>query len=150
MIFKNDVLLAWELNFRDFLFFRVICVFWGRLENSSFTCMGVQFWRSRSAILRFFVFFENAKNQVFANLAFSRFFIMFGTFWEAFWLSFGFLLESPASFWRAGVILLALFGLPEPSVGSLCYFLWCLWLVRIAGRQVPKPRCLSPAANSLS
>ena len=66
------------------------------------------------------------KKQVFANLAFSRFFIIFGAFWEAFWLSFGVLLESPASLWRAGVVLLGAFGSPEPSVGSLCYFMWCL------------------------
>ena len=76
----------------------------------------------------FLWFLKMLKKQVFANLAFSRFFIIFGASWEACWLSFGVLLESPASLWRAGVILLALFGLPEPSVGSLCYFLWCLWL----------------------
>ena len=57
---KNAVLLAWELNFRGFLFFIIFCVCWGHLENSSFTCMGAQFWRSRSAILRFFVIFEKA------------------------------------------------------------------------------------------
>ena len=70
------------------------------------------------------------KNQVFARVAFSRFFIIFGAFWEAFWLSFGVLLESSSSLWRAGVMLSVAFGLPEPSVVFLCYFLCCLWLVR--------------------
>jgi len=32
-------------------------------------------------------------------------------------------------FWRVGVILLGAFGSPGLSVGCLCYFLWCLWLV---------------------
>ena len=67
------------------------------------------------------------KNQVFANLVFSRAFIIFGTFWEAFWLSFGVLLEPPASLWRAGALLLGASGSPEPSVGSLCFFLSCLF-----------------------
>ena len=66
------------------------------------------------------------KNDVVAILVFSCFFIIFGAFWEASWLSFGVLLESPASLWRAGVLLLVAFGSPEPSVGSLCYFMWCL------------------------
>ena len=64
--------------------------------------MGAQFWRSLSAILRFLCFLKMLKKQVFARLAFSRFFIIFGAFWEAFWLSFGVLLESPSSLWRAG------------------------------------------------
>ena len=68
--------------------------------------------------------------QAFASLVFSCFSIIFYAFWVAFWLSFGILLESPSSLWRASVILLVFFGLLEPSVGSLCYFLWCLWLVR--------------------
>ena len=75
--------------------------------------------------------FRNAKNHVFASLVFSCFFIILGAFCEGFLLSFGFLLESPASLWRAGVVLLGAFGSPEPSVGSLCYFMWCL-LVRLA------------------
>ena len=39
-------------------------------------------------------------------------------------------MESPSFLWRAGVMLSVAFGLPEPSVGFLCYFLCCLWLVR--------------------
>ena len=106
-------------------------VFSGRhLENSSFTCMGAQLWRTQSVILRFFVFFETAKKQDFARLAFSRFFIICGAFWEAFWVSFGVLLESLSSLWRAGVMRSVAFGLPQRSVGFLCYFLCCLWLVR--------------------
>ena len=100
-----------------YFFFCVFCDFGGHLENSSFTCMGAQFWRSRSAILRFFVIFEKAKKQFFARVAFSRFFIIFGAFWEAFWLSFGVLLESPSSLWRAGALLLIVFGSSGPSVG---------------------------------
>ena len=65
--------------------------------------------------------------QVFASLVFSCFFVIFGAFWEAFWLSFV-LLEFLASLWRAGVVLLGAFGSLEPSVGSLCYFMWCLLL----------------------
>ena len=78
----------------------------------------------------FLCFLKMLKKQVFARLAFSRFFTIFGAFWEAFWVSFGVLLESPSSLWRAGVMLSVAFGLPEPSVGFLCYFLCCLWLVR--------------------
>ena len=74
----------------------------------------------------FLLFLKMLEKQVFANLAFSRFFIIFGAFWEAFWLSFGVLLEPPASLWRAGALLLGASGSPEPSVGSLCYFMWCL------------------------
>ena len=66
------------------------------------------------------------ENHVFGSLVFSCFFIIFGAFGGAFWLSFGVLLESPGSLWRAGVVLLGAFGSPEPSVGSLCYFMWCL------------------------
>ena len=66
------------------------------------------------------------KNHVFASHVFSCFLVIFGAFWEAFWLSFGVLLESPTSLWRAGVVLLGAFGSPEPSVGSLFYFLLCL------------------------
>ena len=70
--------------------------------------------------------FGNAENHVFASLVFSCFFVILDAFWEAFWLSFGVLLESPTSLWRAGVVLLGAFGSPEPSVGSLCYFMRCL------------------------
>ena len=45
------------------------------------------------------------------------------------WVSFGGLLEPLSSIWRAGVILVGAFGLPGLSVGSLYYFLWCIWLV---------------------
>ena len=57
----------------------------------------------------FLCFLKMLKKQVFAQLAFSRFFIIFGAFWEAFWLSFGVLLESPSSLWRAGALLLVVF-----------------------------------------
>ena len=73
--------------------------------------------------------FSVFKSKVFTYLSFSRFFIIFGPFLEAL----GFLMASFWSlcrlFWRAGVILLGAFGSPGLSVGSLCYFLWCLWLV---------------------
>ena len=46
-----------------FLFLCVFCCVFGRpLENSSFTCMGTQFWRTRSAFLRFFSFLKTQKN----------------------------------------------------------------------------------------
>ena len=72
----------------------------------------------------FFVFFEKAENTFFDGVLFSRFFMIFGDFWEAFWFSVGVLLESLASVWRVGVLLLVVCGLPESSVGSLCFFLW--------------------------
>ena len=78
----------------------------------------------------FLCFLKMLKKQVFAWLVFSCFFIILGAFWGAFWVSFGVLLESPSFLWRAGVMLSVAFGLPEPSVGFLCHFLCCLWLVR--------------------
>ena len=59
---KNEVLPAWELSFRVLLFFVVFCVFGRPFENSSFTCMGAQFWRTRSAILCFLSFLKTQKN----------------------------------------------------------------------------------------
>ena len=134
MIFKNDVLPAWELNFRDFLFFCVFCVFWGHLKNSSFTCMGAQFWRSRSAILRFFVIFEKAKKTVFRQ---GPFFTFFHHFWcllggllALFWRPFGVSVVSLACRCPPLGCLWLVWAVRGPSMGSLCCFLWCLWLVR--------------------
>ena len=59
---KNEVLPAWELSFRVLLFFVVFYVFGRPFENSSFTCMGAQFWRTRSAILCFLSFLKTQKN----------------------------------------------------------------------------------------
>ena len=59
---KNEVLPAWELNFRVLLFFVVFCVFGRPFENSSFTCIGAQFWRTRSAILCFLSFLKTQNN----------------------------------------------------------------------------------------
>ena len=73
--------------------------------------------------------FENAKKHVLACLSFSVFLYCFGCLFGCLWGSFGALSEPLSSLWRAGVILLGAFGLPGLSVGSLCYFLWCLWLV---------------------
>ena len=60
------------------------------------------------------------------------FFVFFLCFWSVFGglgVSFGILLEPLSSLWRPGVILSGAFGSPVLSVGSLCHFLWCLWLV---------------------
>ena len=43
-------------------FLLVFCVFGRPFENSSFTCMGAQFWRTRSAILCFLSFLKTQKN----------------------------------------------------------------------------------------
>ena len=59
---KNEVLPAWELSFRVLLFSVVFHVFGRPLENSSFTFMGAQFWRTRSAILCFLSFLKTQKN----------------------------------------------------------------------------------------
>ena len=73
--------------------------------------------------------FSISKNKVSTCLSFCCFFIIFGLFLEAL----GYILASFWSlcrlFWRVGVILLGAFGSPGLSVGCLCYFLWCLWLV---------------------
>ena len=98
-IFKIDVLPAWELIFQP--------------ELSSHA--------GKTVILIF-------KKQGF-HLLFFRVFLQFLVFLLD---ALGFLLASFWSlcrlFWRAGDILLGVFGLPGLSVGSLCYFLWCLWL----------------------
>ena len=86
------------------------CVFGRHLENSSFTCMGAQFWRTRSTFLRFFVIFGNAKKSSFHLPRFFMFFHHFWCFFGGFWASFGILLE-PLSF------LLACWC---HSFGSLC------------------------------
>ena len=82
-----------------FAFFVFLC-FWGHLENSSFTCMGAQFWRTQSIIVRFFVFFGNVLKTGFRPPRFFTFFHHFGgllggllgifwrplgILWEAFW-----------------------------------------------------------------
>ena len=43
-------------------FLSFFCVFGRPFENSSFTCMGAQFWRTRSAILCFLSFLKTQKN----------------------------------------------------------------------------------------
>ena len=68
--------------------------------------MGAQFWRSRSAILRFFVIFETAKKTVFRQ---GRFF----TFFHHFWCLLGGLL---ALFWRP-------FGVSVVSLACRCFLL---------------------------
>ena len=97
---KNEVLPAWELNFRVLLFFVVFCVFGRPFENSSFTCMGAQFWRTRSAILCFLSFLKTQKTR---RVGFRarwaprpskpRFWPHFGSildrFWKDFWYNFG-------------------------------------------------------------
>ena len=108
---KNAVLPAWELNFHGFLFFCVFCVFGGHLENSSFTCMGAQFRRSRAAILRFLCFLEMLKKHVFRQ---GRFF----TFFHDFWCLLGGLL---ALLWRP-------FGAPVASLACWRRPFGCLWL----------------------
>ena len=70
--------------------------------------------------------FSILKNKVFTCLSFSRFLFICGTVLEAFGFSFGILLEPLSFLWRVGVILLGALGLPGLSLGSLCYFLWCL------------------------
>ena len=46
-----------------FYIFFVFCVFGRPLEKSSLTCMGAQFWRTRSAILRFFSFLKTQRKR---------------------------------------------------------------------------------------
>ena len=72
--------------------------------------MGAQFWRSRSAILRFFVIFEKAKKTVFRQ---GRFF----TFFHHFWCLLGGLL---ALFWRP-------FGVSVVSLACRCPPFGCLF-----------------------
>ena len=105
---KNEVLPAWELSFRVLLFFVVFCVFGRPFENSSFTCMGAQFWRTRSAILCFSSFLKTQIKHagwVFGPAGLQdpptrpqdtskpRFWHHFGSildrFWKDFWYNFG-------------------------------------------------------------
>ena len=98
MIFvKNRVLRAWELSIQ--------------LEFNSNA--------SKSAVF-------DLEKQVSSCLSFSRFFHNFWYLFGGLWVSFGGLLEPLSFLWRVGVILLGALGLPGLSVGSLCYFLWCL------------------------
>ena len=73
--------------------------------------------------------FSILKNKVSTCLSFCCFFIIFGPFLEALGSLLALFWSLGHLFWRAGVILLGAFGSPGLSVGSLCYFLWCLWLV---------------------
>ena len=111
MIFKNGVLPAWELIFRGFLFFRVIWIFRGHLENSSFTCMGAQFWRPRSTFFRFFEILGHAKKSSFRLPVFFLFFYHYWWFFGGLGVSFGVLLEPLSS-------LLACW----------CHSFGCVWL----------------------
>ena len=72
--------------------------------------------------------FSIFKNKVFTGLLF-RVFPLFLAVFGGLGASFGILLGPLSSLLGAGVILLGAFGSPGLSVGSLCYFLWCLWLV---------------------
>ena len=71
---KNGVLPAWELIFRKFLFSSKYFTLWEHPGNSSFTCMGAQFWRTRSTLLRFFTIFGEAKKTCFRMLLVFTFF----------------------------------------------------------------------------
>ena len=113
-----------------FYFFVFFVILWATLKIAVLPAWELNSGEQDREFYVFLSFLEMLKNQVFARLAFSRFFTIFGAVWEAFWVSFGVLLESSSSLWRAGVMLSVAFGLPEPSVGFFCYFLCCLWLVR--------------------
>ena len=98
-VFRNDVLLAWELIFRS--------------ESSSHA--------GETSV-------SKTENQVPICLSFVSFLLFWVPFWMSLG-SVGALLEPLSFLWRAGLILLGAFGLPGPSVCSYCYFFWCLWLV---------------------
>ena len=85
------------------------------IGNSSFTCMGAQFSKTRSTFLRFFDIFGNAKKHVFTCLSFSCFFTIFGVFLEAS----GLLLASFWSLCRLFGFLVSSFWVPLARLGSL-------------------------------
>ena len=93
-----------------FAFFVFLC-FWGHLENSSFTCMGAQFWRTQSIIVRFFVFFGNVLKTGFRPPRFFTFFHHFG----------GLLGGLLGIFWRP-------FGISVVSSACRCRSFGYLWL----------------------
>ena len=111
MIFKIDVLLAWELNFHGFLFVCVLCVFGGHLGNSSFTCMGAQFWRKKKGSTLVTSRAPSLKKTGFRQ---PRFFMFFHYCW--------FFLEGLlAVFWRP-------FGVSVVSLACRCHPCGSLWL----------------------
>jgi hypothetical protein len=97
-----------------FWFLRFLC-FGGHLKNNSFTCMGAQFSKTRSIILRFFDILGNAKKHVFTCLSFSCFFTIFDAFLEAS----GFFLASFWSLCRLFGFLVSSFWVPLARLGSL-------------------------------
>ena len=117
MIFKNDVLPAWELNFRDFLFFRVICVFLGgTLKIAVLLAWELNYGELDRHFCVFLRILEMLKSQVFTCLSFSCFFCIFNCFLEAFGLLLAF-------FWR----LCRLFGFLVSSFWVPLACLGCLW-----------------------
>ena len=99
-----------------FYFFMFFCVFGAALKIAVLPAWELNSGELDLQFCVFLWFSKKLKKQFFARVAFSRFFIIFGAFWEAFWLSFGVLLESPSSLWRAGALLLVVFGSSGPSV----------------------------------
>ena len=113
-------------SFPEKSYFLAIISFFG----STMTIAVLLAWELHSGELNpqfyVFLFFLEMLETCFRMLFVFTFFRYFDVFLEAFWVSFGAFLE-PLSFpWRAGVMLLRVFGLPGLSVSSLCSFLWCL------------------------
>ena len=92
-----------------FYFFMFFCVFGATLKIAVLLAWELNSGEVDLQFCVFLWFSKKLKKQFFARVVFSRFFIIFGAFWEAFWLSFGVLLESPSSLWRAGALLLVVF-----------------------------------------